>query len=455
MRVAVCVRVFRILARVGEIFDAHRNHRRLLLLGVNVLDHAVRNEIVPHEIISLQQRHRLLLHQKALVLHDEQRAHATPVVRVQAKLLQFDVANDANLRVDVNLPSQLPQRANEKIGVAVDANPRSVDEHLRRARHGRRCNLLEVFRRPFLEKLEDRRRRRADADIRHQCQVLHQSARLSLRRLGWANHSPVAVVQLTRLRKLSLAPNGAVHAPKVAERRRVRETVQHLANARPHVRITLHSPVPGREAVLETGRDRARLHRVREVELLAVVHASLQIRPHVLREASEQQAEQVGEKRATKVEALVAVVISVILAAAIQVAEQKAVHHVAEEVALLRLVVLANAHVREHLLLQYLLGVLYALLSRHAGQSAALSNVVQRGLLALHRLCLVDGRLQRLHHLAILKVVDDVLEYLLVADKAKRTKHDHDGNVLFDVRQRGANRLATLAPRREHLHLQR
>ena len=40
-----------------------------------------------------------------------------------------------------------------------------------------------------------------------------------------------------------------------------------------------------------------------------------------------------------------------------------------------------------------------------------------------------------LHHLRIVEVVDDVLEDVSVGHEAQRPEHDHDGDLLLDVRQ--------------------
>ena len=40
-----------------------------------------------------------------------------------------------------------------------------------------------------------------------------------------------------------------------------------------------------------------------------------------------------------------------------------------------------------------------------------------------------------LHHLRVVEVVDDVLQDVPVRDEPERPEHDHDGDLLLDVRQ--------------------
>ena len=40
-----------------------------------------------------------------------------------------------------------------------------------------------------------------------------------------------------------------------------------------------------------------------------------------------------------------------------------------------------------------------------------------------------------LHHLRVVKVIDDVLEDVSVGHEAQRPENDHDGDLLLDVRQ--------------------
>mmetsp|Transcript_1578 Transcript_1578/g.6248 ORF Transcript_1578/g.6248 Transcript_1578/m.6248 type:complete len:449 (+) Transcript_1578:638-1984(+) len=176
MCIARGVRVRGVRTRSLKVTALHGDHGRLLLFTVDVLHHAPRHQVVPAEARALavaQLGDCVFLDQQALVLHDEQRAAHAPAVGIQAHLLQPDVVHDRHLLLDVDGAPQVSQCADEHLGVAVHADPHAVDEHLGVLGDHRRLDLLEIFRRPLVEELEDGPARAADRDVRHQGQVLH------------------------------------------------------------------------------------------------------------------------------------------------------------------------------------------------------------------------------------------------------------------------------------------
>mmetsp|Transcript_26840 Transcript_26840/g.79696 ORF Transcript_26840/g.79696 Transcript_26840/m.79696 type:complete len:309 (-) Transcript_26840:417-1343(-) len=177
----------------------------------------------------------------------------------------------------------------------------------------------------------------------------------------------------------------------------------------------------------------------------------------VLRQLAEEQPEEAGQQRAAQVEPLVGVVVTIVLSAALEHHQHQPVHHVAHEKGLFGLGVLAQPDVRQQLLLQDLARVLDALGARDADRGAALADVVERDLGALHRLRLLNAWAQPVHHVGVPKVVHNVLQDLLVCLKAECAEEDEDGDVRLDVRDLrtdhacSAARAALLVAARQHL----
>mmetsp|Transcript_29662 Transcript_29662/g.73494 ORF Transcript_29662/g.73494 Transcript_29662/m.73494 type:complete len:237 (-) Transcript_29662:2039-2749(-) len=72
--------------RLHQILDGHGNHRGLLLLGIHVLDAPVGHQVVPsvpRHVLFLQHLDVSFPDLEPLVLYDEQRPDAPPVVSVQ------------------------------------------------------------------------------------------------------------------------------------------------------------------------------------------------------------------------------------------------------------------------------------------------------------------------------------------------------------------------------------
>ena len=85
----------------------------------------------------------------------------------------------------------------------------------------------------------------------------------------------------------------------------------------------------------------------------------------------------------------------------------------------------------QHLLLQNLLGVLDAALLGNPGFGASGADEVERDILLLDHKGFVQTRLDHLHHLGVLEVVDDVLEDVSVGDESECAEDDDDRDLLL------------------------
>jgi hypothetical protein len=89
-----------------------------------------------------------------------------------------------------------------------------------------------------------------------------------------------------------------------------------------------------------------------------------------------------------------------------------------------------HPHVWKHLLLEYVPSVVDAGGFHYSHGPSARPYVVQSRVLVLEVKGFKEGRLEHLHHLGIAEVIDDVLENVLVGNKAQRTEHNDARNVL-------------------------
>mmetsp|Transcript_5010 Transcript_5010/g.17733 ORF Transcript_5010/g.17733 Transcript_5010/m.17733 type:complete len:208 (+) Transcript_5010:1426-2049(+) len=161
-RVDLAVRV-RARVRLVQVRRRHGDHRRLLLLCVDELDEAGDEELRPAEVAGDELEDVALAQLEPLrrgpgvarrrVLDDQKRAADAAGVGVDAELLFLDVSNDRDLRINVHLPPERPQRRLERGRVAVDADPRAVDEDLR----GAYICVVPAFSRLIVTRRENRR----------------------------------------------------------------------------------------------------------------------------------------------------------------------------------------------------------------------------------------------------------------------------------------------------------
>ena len=199
--------------------------------------------------------------------------------------------------------------------------------------------------------------------------------------------------------------------------------------------LPLIAPVSRGQGILEPVRDDFRIDRLLQIEILPLVNVQLRLYPQLLQHILEEAAKEEGQQRPGQVQPLIAVMVAIVQLAAAQRGQQQPMHHVAEKVGLFRLAKLVDANVGQELLLEDFLRVFDAFFAGDAGLGAAGPDKVQRHVLLLDDKGLVQGRLDHLHHLLVLKVVDNVLENVVVAHEAQGTEDDDDGDLLLDVGQ--------------------
>uniref|UniRef100_A0A2M4B2E6 Putative secreted protein n=1 Tax=Anopheles triannulatus TaxID=58253 RepID=A0A2M4B2E6_9DIPT len=192
-----------------QIVRCHRDHDRLLLERINVLDDARCHEHLPTVVVVvpiLQHVDVVLPEQQAAPFDDQQRSTDTAGIGVDAYLTIANVPNHRYLRHDnVHLATQLPQRCHQLLRVAMDTDPATVDEDFRCIGNRGRGDFLQILHRPLFQELQDRRRLRTDRNVRHQGEILHQPDRSPLGRLRGTDHTPEGVVQLARFGQLAIA----------------------------------------------------------------------------------------------------------------------------------------------------------------------------------------------------------------------------------------------------------
>lgn len=100
----------------------------------------------------------------------------------------------------------------------------------------------------------------------------------------------------------------------------------------------------------------------------------------VLGEFSEEHTEEGGKEGTCEVEPLGAKVISVVELSSFEDGEEESVDHIAEEVRLLGVLTLGHRDMREHLLLEDLLGVVDSTVTSKGGDGTATADEVERDL---------------------------------------------------------------------------
>lgn len=243
----------------------HTDHAVLFLLRRHVLDQSVQHQVREHRFgLEVPQMVLTNLHSLRYRIHDVQRTAATASVRGDSKLSLLDVVHHGHVRVEVLAMVQ------NHLGVAMDPHPDAVHEHLGGFGDQRRRDRLQLLHAVVLQQTVDllhlpitrtrRSYRVSDRDVAHQREVLHDSAGLALGRLGGTHHSPLRAVQQTRLRHLARGIDGGLQATQTRQRRRIRQSVQRLGNARRggHSARAI-APIPRGERILETVRNDAGL----------------------------------------------------------------------------------------------------------------------------------------------------------------------------------------------------
>mmetsp|Transcript_35878 Transcript_35878/g.66553 ORF Transcript_35878/g.66553 Transcript_35878/m.66553 type:complete len:254 (-) Transcript_35878:1612-2373(-) len=218
-----------------QILWLHRNHRRLFLLGIDVLHQPLHQQIRPRESFliwqeSLQLRNVVLLDSQFLIVHYEQGSADASGVCVDAHLGLGNVPNDGHLGVDVDHSPQLPESVHELRRVAVYPHPITVHEDLTRGRLGNNAgqNVRQVLRGKFLQKLHHGNLGCSRRDVRHERHIFHETHCLPLGSFGGTDHAPVRVVQLARLGLLSGTREGGIGTSEMRKTGGVGKAVKHL-----------------------------------------------------------------------------------------------------------------------------------------------------------------------------------------------------------------------------------
>mmetsp|Transcript_33705 Transcript_33705/g.69614 ORF Transcript_33705/g.69614 Transcript_33705/m.69614 type:complete len:290 (+) Transcript_33705:1666-2535(+) len=217
---AVCVAV---QVAASHVFDEHGDVACLLLHDVDVLDELLAQQLRPGGLLVLEDVGALHVQQPVLV-HYQQRAHEAAVVGGDEELALRNVARHADLvdhAADGHFTALVAEGARKVLRLVRHPHPHPVHKHLGPAHvcaESRGGQLLQVLHPASLKQLNDDLGRAADADVRHERQVLHQPARLPLRRLRRTHHPPLRVVQLARLRDLALLADGRVGPPQMRQR---------------------------------------------------------------------------------------------------------------------------------------------------------------------------------------------------------------------------------------------
>mmetsp|Transcript_48449 Transcript_48449/g.139325 ORF Transcript_48449/g.139325 Transcript_48449/m.139325 type:complete len:223 (+) Transcript_48449:1784-2452(+) len=213
-------------------------------------------------------------HLLRVIVDDVQRTSTPSAVGGYSKLEVLEVELDGHLRVDILPPPQGLQRVAKLRRLHVHPDPAAVEENLGVVLDMDRRALHEIENTPLLEEVLDHRLRRAQRDVTHQRDVLHQAHRLALGRLRGAHKAPVGVVQLPRLHQLTRPRQRGDHPPQVAERRHEGQPVQPLRNSRPHwlARLVLAPIASGKLILHPHAQGRHSLQCVGDVWLLALVH---------------------------------------------------------------------------------------------------------------------------------------------------------------------------------------
>eukprot|EP00754_Rhynchopus_humris_P041554 Rhum_TRINITY_DN25108_c0_g1::Rhum_TRINITY_DN25108_c0_g1_i1::g.181333::m.181333 len=448
------------------------NHDRVLLLHVDQVDQLALHQLRPRQqgvlIVLVPLVLDVLLADTCLVPHDvvlvtevvhnEQRPRQTSGVRPDAKLPLLQIPDNRHLLWQVLRPTLQLEVADHRLRVGMDADPVTVDEDLRGGRGGnlRRGDAVDVLRVPLVQVRHDRGRRGSVRDLRQKGEVLDKSDGVSFGRLGRADVPPLRGVEKTGASLLTSTVNRRVQTTQVTEGAVVRQPVQHLRHSGADARVACASaPVARGHGVAEGVRHAvgALLHLLPRLELLALVHAGLQLAGQLLRDLSDGDAEESGHEGACGVGTLVSEEVTVVFGTPSEEGLQQLVDHETDEVHLLQLAEVLHAHVGQQLGHQHLLRVLDTLrLLDSLLLAGTTSDEVER-----KRRRLDEGRplqrgTQRLEHVSVVEVVDDVLHDEAVGREAEGAEHHDHGDVDADVRQRGLQAVsaARLGQRGQH-----
>ena len=188
-----------------EVPDVHGDHGSLLLLDVEEFTETLSECVVEvHRIFAsrLEFLDVLFLQDDLRVLDDEEGPLHPARVREEPHLLVGDIPDDGDLLRNLETSPQLLDAGDEVIGIGVRSYPSTIHEDFHTFAISDR-ELVVKAQSLDAKVLQDRDQLgccRADRDESHEGEVLHQAACSTLRSLSRADHPPVGVVELTRLR---------------------------------------------------------------------------------------------------------------------------------------------------------------------------------------------------------------------------------------------------------------
>mmetsp|Transcript_39028 Transcript_39028/g.94366 ORF Transcript_39028/g.94366 Transcript_39028/m.94366 type:complete len:291 (-) Transcript_39028:1653-2525(-) len=204
VNLAVCVsrrvRVFSV-----QILGFHGNHCCFFFFRINVFHNTFIQKIGPCQfrfaIKSLKLNDMLFLQYQLLILNNEQRSTDTTSIRVDADFLCRNISHNRHFGIDIHHSSERSESIHQRLWITMNTDPVSIDKNLAGIGFGndRWQNIRQVFRRKLFQKFHDRNLCCTRRNVGHERQVLDQSYSLSLGSLSRTHHTPMRIVQLTRL----------------------------------------------------------------------------------------------------------------------------------------------------------------------------------------------------------------------------------------------------------------
>ena len=130
----------------------------------------------------------------------------TTIISEKADLFSGEVPHNRDLSPYAKITSQVPELLIERSSILCTSNPVTVDKHFRESLVSKLSwgYLIELQHAPILQLLDDVVRFRTDRHKSHQSEIFHETAGLTFRSLSRTHHSPMSVMELTRLGQFTL-----------------------------------------------------------------------------------------------------------------------------------------------------------------------------------------------------------------------------------------------------------
>mmetsp|Transcript_35375 Transcript_35375/g.75415 ORF Transcript_35375/g.75415 Transcript_35375/m.75415 type:complete len:231 (-) Transcript_35375:1465-2157(-) len=190
-------------------------------------------------------------HFLGVVIHDVQRPSASATIGCYSDLEILQIQLNGDLGIDILLSSQSEQRVTELGRLLVHSDPTAIQEDLRAALDMLGRTLHQILNAELLQKILDEGLSRAEGDVAHERDVLHQSDSLSLRCLGRTHEAPMCVMELPRFHQLTGSREGGNHSPQMGQRSHKGQAIQTLRDTSSHrfSRLIL-APISSGELIL-------------------------------------------------------------------------------------------------------------------------------------------------------------------------------------------------------------